>query len=53
MQQRGEWTGEREKIKDAIAVIQARNEEGLCQSRNAGGECIQNISVSKKKGFGN
>ena len=45
---RGKWIGERE-IKYATAVVQARNDKGLCQSRKAGGECIQNISVSRKK----
>lgn len=50
--QEGKRTREREKNKDAIAVIQAKNAKGLCQSResrNAGGKCIQNISVSERK----
>lgn len=50
--QGGKWTGKREKSKDAIVVVQAKNAKGLCQgrkSRNAGGDCIQNISVSERK----
>lgn len=50
--QEGKRAREREKNKDAIVVVQAKNAKGLCQSResrNAVGECIQNISVSERK----
>lgn len=50
--QGGKWTGERDESKDAIVVVEAETVKGLGQGRNsrsAGGECIQNISVSKRK----
>lgn len=49
--QGGKWTGETDESKDAIVVAQAETVKGLGQGRNsrsAGGECIQNISVSKR-----
>lgn len=41
----------KEESKDATAVVQARNNEGICQGRNSkntGEEYIQNISIQKK-----
>lgn len=43
------WIGEREKIKYATAVVQARNDKGLCQSRMQRGMYSKYFCIQKKR----